>query len=399
MNKMEGRRNFGYGKQMDWAGKQALRERYGNFTRDRKKREFCANPGKLIPRDGDEAMSQKPRKALTTMQELADIAGVTRGTVSRALSDSPRVNEKTKARIRKLAEKHNYRVNQQARNFRLRKTGVIAVVFMLDIKSEQHMSDPFFLEMLGGIADCLAEHDLDLFLAHAPVADVLELKDSRVFQNSDGVIFIGQGTQHDKLNIVAKSDKPVVVWGAPMPGQAYCRVGGDNVNGGYLATKHLLEAGRRNIAFFGDIKLPEIALRFSGYQKALREFGIEFNAALQAAIPFEMQHAREALLQFYGDNRNFDAALCSSDVMALSVIATLNETGLTVPGDVAVVGYDDIGLASYGNPSLTTIRQNIRSAGRVLVESVLGLINGESVTDTTLASELVVRKSSDANLA
>lgn len=328
------------------------------------------------------------------MQQLADIAGVTRGTVSRALSDSPRVNEKTRARIRKLAEKHNYRVNQQARNFRLRRTGVISVVFMLDIKSEQHMSDPFFLEMLGGIADCLAEHDLDLFLAHAPVADVLELQDSRVFQNSDGIIFIGQGTQHDKLNVVAKSDTPIVVWGAPMPGQAYCQVGGDNLNGGYLATKHLLEIGRRNIAFFGDTKLPEIALRFSGYQKALQDYGIGFNAALQVDMPFEMQHARESLLQFYGNNRNFDAALCSSDVMALSVIATLNESGLEVPDDVAVVGYDDIGLARFGNPSLTTIRQNIRSAGGVLVESLLKIIDGRQADDTTLSSELIVRQSS-----
>jgi len=328
------------------------------------------------------------------MQQLADIAGVARGTVSRALSDSPRVNEKTKARIRKLAEKHNYRVNQQARNFRLRRTGVISVVFMLDIKSEQHMSDPFFLEMLGGIADCLAEHDLDLFLAHAPVADVLELQDSRVLQNSDGIIFIGQGMQHDKLNVVAKSDTPIVVWGAPIPGQAYCQVGGDNLNGGYLATKHLLETGRRNIAFFGDIKLPEIALRFSGYQKALQEYGICFTAALQVDMPFEMQHARESLLQFHGDNKNFDAALCSSDVMALSVIATLNESGLKVPDDVAVVGYDDIGLARFGNPSLTTIRQNIRSAGGVLVESLLKIIDGQQANDTTLSSELIVRQSS-----
>ncbi|MGB5447879.1 MAG: LacI family DNA-binding transcriptional regulator [Woeseiaceae bacterium] len=339
-------------------------------------------------------MSQKPRKALTTMQELADIAGVTRGTVSRALSDSPRVNEKTKARIRALAEKHNYRVNQQARNFRLRKTGVISVVFMLDIKSKQHMSDPFFLEMLGGIADCLAEHDLDLFLAHAPVADVLELQNSRVFQNSDGVIFIGQGTQHEKLNVVANSDKPIVVWGAPMPGQAYCRVGGDNVTGGYLATKHLLENGRRNIAFFGDIKLPEIALRFSGYQKALDEQGIKSNPKLQIDVPFEMQHARESINEFLAGDSGFDAAVCSSDVMALSVIATLNESGREVPGDVAVVGYDDIGLASYGNPSLTTIRQNIRSAGRVLVESLLKIIDGQQADDTTLPSELVVRQSS-----
>ena len=328
------------------------------------------------------------------MQELADIAGVTRGTVSRALADSPRVNKKTKARIRKLADKHNYQVNQQARNFRLRRTGVISVVFMLDIKSEQHMSDPFFLEMLGGIADCLAEHDLDLFLAHAPVADVLELQHSRVFQNSDGIIFVGQGTQHDKLNIIAKSDKPVVVWGAPMPDQAYIRVGGDNIGGGYLATKHLLANGRKNIAFFGDTDLPEVALRFAGYQKALKEQGVNPDASLQADIPFDMEQASESLRRFHRENSNFDAALCNSDVMALGVVATLNELGLRVPDDVAVVGYDDIGLARYGNPSLTTIRQNIRQAGRALVESLLAIINGEEVADTTISSELVVRQSS-----
>lgn len=331
------------------------------------------------------------------MKELADLAGVTRGTVSRALSDSPRVNEKTKARIRALAKKHDYRVNLQARNFRLKRTGVISVVFMLDVKSEQHMSDPFFLEMLGGIADCLAEHDLDLFLAHAPVANVLDLPDSRVFQNSDGVIFIGQGTQHDELNIIAKSDAPIVVWGAPIPGHTYCQVGGDNVNGGYLATKHLVETGRRNIAFFGDIKLPEIALRFSGYKRALKENGLGFNPALQVDIAFEMQHARESLKEFLAHKALFDGVICSSDVMALSVMATLTESGLRVPFDVAVVGYDDIGLARYCNPSLTTIRQDIRAAGRALVESLLKIINGQKVTDIALRSELVVRQSSAEN--
>ncbi len=330
------------------------------------------------------------------MQELADIAGVTRGTVSRALNDSPRVQEKTKARIRALAKKHNYRVNQRARNFRLQRTGVISVVFMLNIKSEQHMSDPFFLEMLGGIADCLAEHDLDLFLAHAPITDIMDLEQGRIFQNSDGVIFVGQGEQHAKLNLIAESSHPIVVWGAPIPNQSYCRVGGDNAQGGYLATKHLLESGRRHIAFFGDVNLPEIALRYSGYKKALAEHGEAHNPRLQIDVPFEMEHARQAIEDLLADKIQFDAAMCSSDVMALSAIATFNDAGLTVPDDVAVVGYDDIGLAQYSSPTLTTVSQNIRWGGRVLVESLLSIVNGQDVTDTTLASKLIVRQSSGA---
>ena len=344
-------------------------------------------------------MSQNKAKSRITMQQLADIAGVTRGTISRALSDSPRVNEKTKSRIRALAKEHNYQVNQRARNFRLQKTGVISVVFMLDIKSEQHMSDPFFLEMLGGIADCLAEHDLDLFLSHAPIADILELQGSRVFQNSDGVIFVGQGEQHSELNALANSDTPMVVWGAEMPDQSYCRVGGDNAEGGYIATNHLLELGRRHIAFFGDVNLPEIALRFSGYKRALKEHGVKFDPGLQIEVPFEMEHARDAIEELLASRTNFDAAVCSSDVMALSAIATFNESGLRVPADIAIVGYDDIGLARYSSPTLTTVRQNIRWGGRVLVESLLSLLNGQTVADTTLSSELIVRQSCGASAA
>lgn len=338
-------------------------------------------------------MSEK-KNTITQMQELADLAGVSRATVSRALNDSPLVNNKTKKKIRALAKKHNYTVNAAARNFRLQKSKVISVVFMLDIESHQHMSDPFFLEMLGGIADSLAEHDYDLLLAHAPVRNILELQNSRLFQQSDGVIFIGQGKQHDHLNKIAKTNKPIVVWGGNMPDKQYCLVGSDNLRGAYLSTRHLLDNGRKHIAFFGNVNSPEQAQRYAGYKKALSEKKITIDKRLQINVPFDMQHARETISELLESKASFDAAVCCSDVMALSAITTLNEHGLSVPNDVAVVGYDDIGLASYSSPPLTTVRQNIHRAGRVLVESVLSIINGETVPDTTLTSELIIRQSS-----
>ncbi len=339
-------------------------------------------------------MTKPPKRSITQMQELADLAGVSRATVSRALSDSSLVNPKTKEKIRKLAIKHNYKVNTAARNFRLRKTNVIAVVFMLDIKSEQHMSDPFFLEMLGGIADCLAEHDYDLYLAHAPISNILYLKDSRLFQQSDGVIFIGQADQHEHLNTLANSDTPIVVWGADLPNRTYCLVGGDNSNGAFLATQHLVDSGRKKIAFFGDISLPEVSQRFEGYLKALKDNELEIDKRIVVNVPFEMEHAHNAIGHLLANKVSFDAVVCSSDVMALSAITTFNEHGYSVPKNIAVVGYDNITLASYSNPPLTTISQDIRRAGRVLVESLLSIIRQEVVADTMLKSELVIRKSS-----
>lgn len=344
------------------------------------------------------AVTKKTSISVTTLQDLADLAGVSRATASRALSNSPLVNDKTKRKIKTLAKRHGYQINQRARDFRLRRSRVISVVFMLDVHSHQHMSDPFFLEMLGGIADCLAEHDYDLLLAHAPIKDVLELSESRVFRNSDGVVFIGQGEQHKQLNIVAEGDTPIVVWGGATPDKKYCMVGGENLQGGYLATHHLLKLGRRKIAFFGNTANPEIASRFAGYEKALQEFGLKADSRLQIDVPFDMTHARAAITEVVDAKIEFDAAVCSSDVMALSAIATLTELGLRVPEDVAIIGYDDIALAAYSSPALTTVRQNIRWAGRVLVESLIGLINEEPVTDATLASELIVRQSCGAVL-
>ena len=109
-----------------------------------------------------------------------------------------------------------------------------------------------------------------------------------------------------------------------------------------------------------------------------------------------MEPAHATIRNFLEKEKDFDAVVCSSDVMALSAIATFRELGLRIPEDVAITGYDDIALAAYSSPPLTTVRQNIQQAGKVLVESVLGLINGEEVGDTTLTSELVIRKSSGA---
>ena len=128
----------------------------------------------------------------------------------------------------------------------------------------------------------------------------------------------------------------------------------------------------------------------------LRRSGIEPDPNLKVDVPFEMHHAREAVINFMESDAKLDAVVCISDVLALATMSTFQELGVRVPEDIAVVGYDDINLAAYSSPPLTTIRQYIHQGGRILVESVLGLINGENVTDTMLKSELIVRKSSGA---
>lgn len=338
-------------------------------------------------------MTKKTHKKVTNLQELADLAGVSRATASRALNDNPVISSKTRKKLQLLAAEHGYSINEKARDFRLQRTSVISVVFMLDVKSHQHMSDPFFLDMLGGIADALAEHNYDLLLAHAPVEDVAELGNSRIMKQSDGTIFVGQGEQHDALNTLAGRDTHMVVWGYPVEDKHYVVVGGDNIGGGFKATRHLLETGRRKIAFFGTTNNPENAARHDGYIKALAEVGIDPDPELKIDMPFEMNRARDVIIDLLESKVELDSVLCVSDVIALATLSTLQELGFRVPKDIAIVGYDDISLAAYSSPPLTTVRQNIRHAGRILVESLLGLIRGEDVPDAMLTSDLVIRKS------
>ena len=190
-------------------------------------------------------MTRKSSKPVNSLQDLADLAGVSRATASRALNDSPMLSDRTKKKLQDLARQHNYSINRKARDFRLQRTGVVSVIFMRDAASQQHLSDPFFLELLGSIADSLADNDYDLLLAHESAAAIGTLRERRVFEQADGLIFVGQEMRHDELNAMADGDKPIVAWGAMLPNRRYPVTGGENRRGGCLATKHLLELGRR----------------------------------------------------------------------------------------------------------------------------------------------------------
>lgn len=328
------------------------------------------------------------------MQRLADLAGVSRATVSRALNDSELVNEATRERIQALAREQGYVLNEAARNFRLGRSHIVGVVLMLDLASKQHVYDPFFLEMIGNIADALGERGYNTLLSHAPLGTADAMVRSRLYQQSDGLVIVGQGNRHREINRLAAEPLPLVVWGASLPGRRYTVVGSDNRQGGFLATQHLIEQGCRHIAFFGDKSLPEIGERHAGYCEALQASGMAPEASLERAVPFDAARASAVIDAFLAPRPALDGIVCSSDLIAMTAVSSLGKAGLRVPADVAVVGYDDIGLAERAAPPLTTISQDIRGGGRRLVECLVALIHGETVRDAIAPARLVVRESS-----
>ena len=346
------------------------------------------------PPDSPEGSATEQRRL--QMVDIARLAGVSVSTVSRALNGSELVNAETRQRVADLARSLNYSINFGARNLRLQENKTVAVVVPFDASSRQHISDPFFLSIVGSIADALTDRGYDMLLSRVD-AEHLDLA-SHWFDSGKaiGVILIGQWRHHDQLNEMALRKLPLVVWGGEMPQQLYCSVGGDNALGGALATRHLLAQGRRRIAFIGDAQLPEVWLRRQGYAQALAEAGVTPDAALELAAPFEPGVATGIVRRFCEAQRDFDAVVCCSDVLALLMIQALRATGRSVPEDVAVTGYDDMALAAYCDPPLTTVHQPVAEAGAELVEALLGQLRGERPGPRTMPVYLKLRESAPA---
>lgn len=326
------------------------------------------------------------------MADIARLAGVSTSTVSRALSGSPLVNEETRQRIGELAKSLNYSVNVGAQNLRLGQNRTVAVVVPFDTLKRQHLSDPFFLSLLGSIADALTDRGLDMLLTRVDSEKLYAAAQAYETGRAIGVILIGQWRHHDQLNQLAARQMPIVVWGAQLPQQLYATVGSDNVNGGFLATEHLIKSGRLRIAFFGDIELPEVAHRHDGYCKALTKHGIPYDESLIVNASFLEGAGRLAIEELKTRRVRYDALFACSDLLATSAIGRLRESKKRVPEDVAVVGYDDIELARHFHPSLTTIRQPIDKAGELLVETLLELVEKESASPRVVPAQLIKRE-------
>ena len=328
---------------------------------------------------------------VTTLAELAQVAGVSVATVSRALAGNPVIAEATRTRIAALAREHGFRLNQAARNLRLKRTGAIGVVLPLGHEAEQHLSDPFFMSLLGPLADAIADRGHDLLLTRVIPQDDGWLDDIVDAGRVDGVIVIGQSNQMETIERVAARYRAMIVGGADRAGSAQITVGSDNVAGGRMAAEHLLAQGRKRLAFFGNTEVPEFAARYAGFEQALQAADREEATLLPVHLTGEASY--RAIEDYLAGHPSPDGIVAASDVIAMSALRALAAHGKRVPQDVSVVGYDDVLIAMYTTPSLTTIRQDVATGARTMVDLLFRRIEGEEVGPVVMPPELILRDS------
>jgi DNA-binding LacI/PurR family transcriptional regulator len=339
-------------------------------------------------------------KEKATSFDIAYRAGVSQSTVSRALRDSPLVNKETRDLVKAIAKELNYKVDKNASNLRRQHSRTLALLLFEDPTTDDSLINPFFLSMLGSITRACALAGYDLLVSFQNLSDDwhADFEDSN---KADGIILLGYGDYvdyRDKLGKLEEQNTHFVRWGALDDEHPGLSVGCDNFQGGYDITQHLIKLGHKAFAFIGgaDSHCPEFWARYKGHCQALTEANLVVDSQHQADAISTEESGHQAITNLLDKGIQCDAIFCASDLIAVGALGALRERGIEVPSQIAVVGYDNIPVASFTNPALTTVHQNTTLAGELLVNVLLKQIRGEVAEPCLMPAELVVRKSCGA---
>lgn len=333
----------------------------------------------------------------TTSFDIAHRAGVSQATVSRALRNSPLVNPETRKRVQDIAREMNYRVDRSASGLRSQQSRTIALLLFEDPTSDDSQINPFFLSMLGNITRSAAQKKYDVLVSFQQFSDDW-LNEYQVSNRADGIILLGYGDFgriSDRLSALHEQGARFTIWGVTLPELEGHAVGCENVQGGAMAAQHLLELGRRKIAFLGGVTddCPEFKQRYQGICASLKVSGLEIDPGLQFDADNQETSGIEAMDKLLESGLEFDSIIAASDLIAIGAMKHLRKNGIRVPSDVSVMGFDDIPAASYFSPALTTVKQDTKLAAEVLVNNLVQMIEGKEVKSELLPMSLVVRGS------
>jgi LacI family transcriptional regulator len=324
-----------------------------------------------------------------TIRDVAEHAGVGVGTVSRVLNENPSVSDATRRKVLAAIETLNYTPNPIARRLSLRKSLAIAVIVPF-------FTRPVFTERLRGVEYALAdsEYDLILFNVETTVKRDAYFQDVPRRERFDGLLVVSLSPRNGEVEHFLEAGVPTVLIDARHPGLS--RVVIDDVAGGRLATQHLIELGHQRIGFVGDqlenpFNFASSRDRYEGYRQALAEAGIPFRAEYHAQGEHGREQARQRASDLLALREPPTAVFAASDTQAFGVLEAAQDTGLKVPEDLSVIGYDDVEIAEYFH--LTTVRQPLFASGVEGVGLLLKSIANPSIAPrrVLLPVELVIR--------
>jgi LacI family transcriptional regulator len=342
----------------------------------------ASTPGKSGPR---------PRQS-ATLRMVAREAGVSASTVSRIINGTVNVSQGLKHAVEAAIVKFDFRPNAAARGLALGKTSTIGVV-------AQAIDSPFYGEGLRGIEAFLRPRGYVPLFMSGNWREEDEERCMREFiaRGVDGIIVFAGRLSDARLKSYAK-EVAIVVTGRSLRAPGLFSLQIDDRHGAMLAVRHLAEIGHRKIAFInGSENHPDAIERFEGYKTALKGAGIDFDPRLVAVGDWHEEGGLRATIELLSLPTKFTALFCVNDQTAYGACLALYRKGLSVPGDVSVIGFDDLPSSAYRLPPLTSVHQAIGELGDRSAQAILQLIDGNRPRFAPPPVELVIRESTDRN--
>jgi DNA-binding LacI/PurR family transcriptional regulator len=334
------------------------------------------------------------QKVAVTIRQVAKHAGVSVATVSYVLNGDPRITAETAEKVMAAVRELDYHPNSLARGLARNQTDIIGLL----VPRPRYVSDPFLLEFISGVGDVAAEHDLGLLLLPARAGQ--GAVPQQVLRGGvDGVILLESEAHDARVEALRKREIPFVLFGRCLDDEGVHWLDVDNVAGARAATDHLLDLGHRRIGFISaPLKFMFAQYRQTGYRQALGARGVAHDGALEVEGDLTREGGYAAAKRLLALPDRPTAILAASDLMAIGAVQAVREAGLTVPDDVAIVGFDGTPVAAFADPPLTTVRQPAYDIGVRAARMLLEVLQGQAtdVRREIILPSLVIRRSSGA---
>ncbi|ODN30306.1 LacI family DNA-binding transcriptional regulator [Fervidobacterium thailandense] len=332
-------------------------------------------------------------KKFVTIKDIARAAGVSINTVSRALNNKPDINKETKERILRIAKELGYVRDATALSLRYGLTRVVGVIF-------EDSSNPFYSEVLKGIEYEARKEGFNLILMNTERKYEFEEEAVKTMlsRRVDGLIIVPTQERVEDIEFIVETNIPTVVLGVRLEKNVLPQVYSDDETGAFLAVDYLIAKGRRKILFLNAFMYKSVAqMRYAGYIRAHEKNGLKPDESLIFQIEEGVENAYSKMKEILRSGLEFDALFCFNDMFAVGALEALKEARVSVPEQVAVVGYDDIAISRYVCPPLTTVRIDKEAEGRMafqlLYESIRQKNWKSNPREVKLGVELVVRES------
>lgn len=337
---------------------------------------------------------------LRSIDQVAELAFVSRSVVSRVINNHPNVSDEAKKRVLEVIKKYNYKPSSVARGLATNHSYEIGI--LAPRRCDEALANGFWsLLHLGIFEECIQK---GYFVTLSPISTDIGAKiNEHILDDKrlDGYILLTQEVTDFVIDKINERDIPMVLVGHGPGNSNLNSVDIDNFSGAYKATNHLIELGHEHIGIIlASLKMQESTDRLEGYKKAMEDAGLSVSDSHISIDNYSQKHGFDTIKDWIDKKLDFSAVFCTSDTLAMGALLALDRENISVPEEIAIVGFDDLPFAQYTIPPLSTIRQPIYNKGKRAASLLINQIEGKSeeVVHENLKPKLIIRESCGADV-